>query len=266
MIKQVVYVDDSVRCEKLLAIGYTLEYANTVFDSLAKYTTAMSAGNVQHFVCGNQADVKLDPNGDTPDIEMCFWSYCQSGSNCLVPQTTDPNAEPVPICLACEDVYINNEHGISPSSSVCASLSLPTIYDANDEPMLQTCFYTEDPEVVGLDALFGNGSCAMLKMACPLVTQCSHYDNQEIIYSSESGANTKELDDLRISDKSDYPQSFKGGLQGDYSLGDACKDDPCEVKAKASLQFGCITETDFQYVGYDCVTNTGNNDRGPLVD
>ncbi|MFH1315720.1 MAG: pilin, partial [Candidatus Uhrbacteria bacterium] len=80
MIKQVVYVDDSVKCEKLIELGYTLEYENRV------YTKNSLGGDID---CGKQAEVSLDPGGDESDIENCFWSYCENGKSCLMPQSTD---------------------------------------------------------------------------------------------------------------------------------------------------------------------------------
>ena len=221
LIKQVVYVDDSVRCEKLYELGYTLEYNNRVI-------TANSLGS--DYDCGEKADVVLDPNGDTSDVEFCYWSKCPDGENCLVPQSTDPNVEDVPECMSCTTLSEDNDENVPPSSTVCDPLSLPTITTAKGFKTYNTCYYTGSTDIVGILDAFGNkaGSCVMVTIDCENVNNCDDYEERIVTYGDNEKATLK-----------DTPFPF-----GNYSLYDACTDNPCKDASKKHLQDGCALITD----------------------
>ncbi|MFH1315517.1 MAG: pilin [Candidatus Uhrbacteria bacterium] len=245
MIKQVVYIDDSTRCEKLLSVGYKLESAGTVYDNPAVLARAVAAGQYQDFTCGKQANVLESPNGGAATIETCYWSICTgNGESCMLPNNPDSETEPVPLCLSCEDISYNNDYGIAPSSLLCNSLSLKTTRDAGKAPIINRCFYTA--EVIGeVDAILGGTSCAMAKIDCNVVDRCGYYGGQDVTF---------------------HGGSVKMGkiVFGEYNLQEVCNSDPCLIKARAGLERGCIATTlynDGAYTGM-CVIDNGNIDTG----
>ncbi|MFH1142857.1 MAG: hypothetical protein V1695_04035 [Candidatus Uhrbacteria bacterium] len=246
MIKQVVYVDDSTRCEKLLSVGYKLEYAGTVFDDPATFARAVAAGQYQHFACGNSADVLESPSGGAATIDTCYWSYCaDKADSCMLPFNSDPNTEPAPVCLSCADISEDNDYGISPSPSLCNSLSLSTTREAARAPLINRCFYTEEINVVGnIDAIFGASSCALATIDCNNVNSCADYGNQTVTHD---GGSTMTLEWILFT--------------GDYNLQEVCNDDPCKIKERQNLERGCIAIAQSLYKG-SCVEDTGNVDLG----
>jgi len=218
MIKQVVYVDDSVKCEKLIELGYTMEYENRV------YTKNSLGGDID---CGEQAEVSLDPNGDATDLENCFWSYCEDGASCLMPQSTDPNAEDIPECLACANISEDNDYGIVASNAICDDMSLTRVNNTH-----YTCFYTGDSEVVGvIDQYLDAGSCAMSTIDCDRVNDCGDYSGSPVTYGKSGNTTLHEL-----------PYPF-----GNYSLYNACNDNPCKYNGEEELQDGCTLVSDIDF-------------------
>jgi len=245
MIKQVVYIDDSTRCEKLLSLGYKLESAGTVYDSPVTLARAVAAGQYQDFTCGKQADVLESPNGGAATVETCYWSICTgNGETCMLPNNSDSDTEPVPLCLSCQDISAENDYGIAPSELLCNSLSLETTRAAGMAPIINRCFNTA--EVVGsIDAILGSSSCAMATIDCNIVDRCGYYGGQNVTFDGGTSKMNKMV-------------------FGDYNLQEVCNDDPCRIKERAELERGCIATTvynDGAYTGM-CVIDTGNIDTG----
>ncbi|MFH1142858.1 MAG: hypothetical protein V1695_04040, partial [Candidatus Uhrbacteria bacterium] len=185
--------------------------------------------------CGKQAEVSLDPGGDESDIENCFWSYCENGKSCLMPQSTDPNDDGTPDCKACADVYIGNPDGLPASDSICDGMTPERVNNTH-----YNCFFTGDESIVGLAEAFQNkfsfdmvGSCVMSTIDCDRVNDCSDYSYSPVTYGIEKNTTLHELP---------YPY-------GNYSLYNARNDNPCKYNGEEELQGGCalVSDEDFRF-------------------
>ncbi len=203
--------------------------------------------------CGSVAQVTKDWEGkDIPEGTTCTYTYCpntrRNGERCFVSSTGGQ-------CLACGQL-INKNAYLTPSSSVCSSLSFTGFKNYGDRgKVINECFWTRDgsfiPAVSSVsDLLSGDGTCALLNIDCSQIETCEDYDTVATV-SNDSASG--QLESVQYSG-AQPPSSI---TWGDSSLTSVCNEDPCEVAQREGNE-GTRCYSDFLGVGITSIL-TGND-------
>ncbi len=171
-----------------------------------------------NLVCGTDAVVHAGPGGEpVAEGKICKFNYCDNAdAGCAA---VKDKAE----CLLCAEVGPKNTNGVSPSSSLCASLDpADTIVNEAGVDVVQTykmCGHSRNLELVNFSVdIAGDyiaGTCAYLSIDCKVVDTCEKYDNQKV--ETEKGFWDEELDDL-------FSPS-----EGNPNIVSVCQNNPCRV-------------------------------------
>lgn len=200
------------------------------------YTVANATHGTE---CGSIADVIKDPDGnDVTSGQTCTYDYCPPGKTCYASSGGGQ-------CLTCGEITNENEF-ITPSSSVCSSLSLRTTFKGAFKQINQ-CFWTKDATFQpGLDdPLLGDGTCVMLSIDCSNIRSCEDYDTKAMVSNNDAS------DDLESIQFAGVHPGYSD-TWGDESLKTICDADPCGV-AQAGER--CFSEGVTSLIsGNDCET------------
>lgn len=202
----------------------------------------------QGYVCGSKDVVVKGPGGvAVPDGTSCTYTTCPAGQGCFVSGDSGK-------CLTCSAVAASNNLGVTPSSSVCSSL---TLRKDTDPPYVGApyCFWSQDPSLMlgfntqtfgaaaslalgvsgtfvagpvggaaaalaGLKATGAtdliDGTCSEVRITCP-IANCEAYGGI-----------------AAVNDKTDSSFSHLGPGWGDLDLQKLCAANPC------GLGGGCL--------------------------
>jgi len=265
MIRQVSLLSGGDSCDALLNEGYTID------------RNSVTEGRYGQNICGSMAVVTTKPDGtEVADGTTCMFMDCfgravEPGGNKETAKCLSDGA--TGWCVSCNQIYAENDFGITPSVSRCASLDPADTYVNASETnpaydQYNVCGFTHEPTMftsvagataaltattaaaivsggtlaAGVGAWYTldvadeamTGSCVDMTISCQKVVACADYNS-----SAWQVTNTKtdnELYDL------DWP------ILGDPNIVDVCNSDPCGVRTVE----GKSKET--------CVYNEGTGD------
>jgi hypothetical protein len=187
MVRTVYFLDDSIKCEKFVQAGYTVEPDRSALEES----------------CGEDASkvVKDTAGMEIPEVDQieCQWSTC-------------PIVDPIPnsspsmkargscvahpsngelICLGCWDVTATNSLNIAPDETLCSTLT-PDPIDKGD---VFSCVHTLDGGFTQSNpfASVTGGQCALIAYKEDDIDSCSEYDTIKAVNNDGS----EDLDSLR---------------------------------------------------------------------